>query len=153
MKREILVIDDDPSVCDSLSDLLRGKGYDVTVVMDPSRAVAAIDPGTTGLALVDLRMPKIGGIELLQLIKSRQPDLPVVIVTGYATVDTAVTAMKYGAADVFTKPIRSSALLSQIERILAERRQRDAVPDDDTILGTDPVMREALTLIERAAPT
>jgi DNA-binding NtrC family response regulator len=153
MKREILIVDDDQSVCESLSDLLHGKGYDVTVVMDPGKAVAAIDTRTTALALVDLRMPKIGGIELLQLIKSRVPDLPVVIITGFATVDTAVAAMKYGAADIFTKPIKSSALLSQIQRILAERPQHDSLPVDESILTTDPLMTEALTLIERAAPT
>jgi DNA-binding NtrC family response regulator len=153
MKREILIVDDDQSVCESLSDLLRGKGYDVAVVMDPEKAVASINPLDTALALVDLRMPRIGGIELLQLIKSRVPDLPVVIITGFATVDTAVTAMKYGAADVFTKPIKSSALLSQIQRILAERPRRDALPEDESILTTDPLMKEALTLIERAAPT
>ena len=75
------------------------------------------------------------------------------IITGFATVDTAVTAMKYGAADVFTKPIKSFALLSQIERILAERPRRAEIPEDERVLTTDPQMREALTLIERAAPT
>ncbi len=153
MECEILIVDDDQSVCDSLSDLLRGRGYDVKVVMDPGKAVSAITPHSTALALVDMRMPRIGGIELLQLIKSRYPDLPVVIITGYATVDTAVTAMKYGAADVFTKPLRSSALLSQIERILTERRKRDDTSEEKVILSTDPRMREALALIRRAAPT
>jgi DNA-binding NtrC family response regulator len=153
MRREILIVDDDDSVCESLSDLLRGKGYTVSVVTDPARALAAIDPQVTGLALVDLRMPGIGGIELLQLVKSRFPDLPVVIITGFATVETAVAAMKYGAADVFTKPIKSSALLSQIQRILAERPVRADLPEDLRIITTDPLMKEALTLIERAAST
>jgi DNA-binding NtrC family response regulator len=153
MRREILIVDDDKSVCESLSDLLRGKGYAVSVVTDPAAAIACIDPRVTGLALVDLRMPGIGGIELLQMMKSRVPDLPVVIITGYATVDTAVAAMKYGAADVFTKPIKSSALLSQIQRILAERPAGAVLPVDERILTSDPQMQEALTLIERAAPT
>ncbi len=153
MRREIIIVDDDQSVCESLSDLLRGKGYAVTIVMDPRKAVAAIDPKVTRLALVDLRMPGIGGIELLQLIKSRHPDLPVVIITGFATVDTAVAAMKYGAADVFTKPIKSSALLSQINRILAERPPSEAGLEDERILTSDPLMQEAITHIERAALT
>lgn len=153
VKRQILIVDDDRAVCDSLSDLLIGKGYDVAVVNDPAGALSAIDPKTTALALVDLRMPGIGGIELLQGIKSRLPDLPVVIITGFATVDTAVAAMKYGAADVFTKPIKSSALLSQIQRILAERPTRGELPDDEGIITSDLLMREALTLLERAAPT
>jgi DNA-binding NtrC family response regulator len=153
MRQEILIVDDDKSVCESLSDLLEEKGYVVSVVTDPSAAIAAIDPEVTGLALVDLRMPGIGGIELLQMMKSRQPDLPVVIITGFATVDTAVAAMKYGAADVFTKPIKSFALLSQIQRILAQRPARSEFPEDERILTTDPQMKEAITLIERAAPT
>jgi DNA-binding NtrC family response regulator len=152
VKREILIVDDDPAVCDSLSDLLQGKGYGVAVVADPAGALAAIDPQRTALALVDLRMPGIGGIELLQAIKSRIPDLPVVIITGFATVDTAVAAMKYGAADVFTKPIKSTALLSQIRRILSERPARADIPEDEGILTVDPSMRHALTLLERAAP-
>ena len=63
-----------------------------------------------------------------------------VIITGFATVDTAVAAMKYGAADVFTKPIKSSALLSQIQRILAERPDRGELPDDEGIITSDPLM-------------
>jgi DNA-binding NtrC family response regulator len=153
MKRQILIVDDDLAVCDSLSDLLRGKGYEVAIVMDPRDAMSAVDPQSTALALVDLRMPGIGGIELLQAIKSRLPDLPVVIITGYATVDTAVAAMKYGAADVFTKPIKSSALLSQISRILSQRPLRADLPDDDGVVTADPLMREALMLLERAAST
>ena len=153
MTRQILIVDDDRAVCDSLSDLLRGKGYDVAVVMDPADALSKMDPQSTALALVDLRMPGIGGIELLQTIKSRLPDLPVVIITGYATVDTAVAAMKYGAADVFTKPIKSSALLSQIGRILSQRPQRADLPDDEGVVTEDRLMREALTLLERAAST
>ena len=109
---------------------------------------------STALALVDLRMPGIGGIELLQMMKSRMPDLPVVIITGFATVDTAVAAMKYGAADVFTKPIKSSALLSQIQRILAERpRPRRASPPTTASSPRTRMMQDALTLVERAAPT
>jgi DNA-binding NtrC family response regulator len=153
MRREILVVDDDEAVCESLSELFRGKGYAVTVVTDPLRAVASVDPRSTGLALVDLRMPGIGGIELLQTMKSRFPDLPVVIISGFATVETSVAAMKYGAADVFTKPIRSSALLAQIQRILSEQPERASREEDETIITTDPAMREALTLVKRAAPT
>jgi len=153
VKREILIVDDDGAVCESLSDLLAGKGYGVTVVMDPADALPAIKPQATALALVDLRMPKIGGIDLLQAIKSRHPDLPVVIITGFATVDTAVTAMKYGAADVFTKPIKSSALVSQIDRILAASPARAEQGGDEGIVTSDPFMREALALLERAAPT
>ncbi len=152
MQRQILIVDDDEAVCESLSELLTGKGYQVTVVTDPAHAISAVGP-QTGLALVDLRMPGIGGIELLQRIKSRSPDLPVVIISGFATVDTSVAAMKYGAADVFTKPIKSSALLAQIQRILAERPQSLALPEDDQIVTADPGMREAMILVERAAPT
>ena len=153
MKREILIVDDDGAVCESLSDLLEGKGYGVTVVMDPAVALAAIKPQATALALVDLRMPRIGGIDLLQAIKSRHPDLPVVIITGFATVDTAVAAMKYGAADVFTKPIKSSALVSQIDRILTARPAPAQDGTDERIVTSDAPMKEALALLERAAPT
>jgi len=152
MSQGILIVDDDEAVAESLAELFCSKGYSATVVTDPTKAVAL--SAAVDLALVDLRMPGIGGIELLQAIKSRRPDLPVFIISGYVTVETAVAAMKYGAADVFAKPIKTADLLSQIGRVLGERRAH-AKPDDAEphIQTSDPEMRRSIELITRAAPT
>ncbi len=149
MPQEILIVDDDEAVAESLAELLSSKGYAARVVSDPAKAMALATSGSTALALVDLRMPGIGGIELLQAIKSRLPDLPVFIISGYVTVDTAVAAMKYGATDIFSKPIKTADLLAEIGRVMRERRE--PAPEELTIRTDDPRMREALGLIKRAA--
>jgi DNA-binding NtrC family response regulator len=98
-------------------------------------------------------MPGIGGIELLQAIKSRTPDLPVFIISGYATVETAVSAMKYGATDIFSKPIKTADLLTEIQRVLNERRIPSEAANEAVITTRDPGMMETVGLIALAAPT
>lgn len=153
MCREILIIDDDEGVAVSLAELLGSKGYETKVVTEPKTALALATSGSAGLALVDLRMPGIGGIELLQAIKSRMPDLPVFIISGYVTVETAVSAMKYGATDIFSKPIKTADLLAEIRRVMSERPGPAAAADAAAIATRDPKMTQALELIARAAPT
>jgi DNA-binding NtrC family response regulator len=153
MHREILIIDDDEGVAVSLAELLGSKGYETKIVTDPTTALALASSGSAGLALVDLRMPGIGGIELLQAIKSRMPDLAVFIISGYVTVETAVAAMKYGATDIFSKPIKTADLLAEIRRVMSERPVPAAATDAAAIATRDPKMTQALELIARAAPT
>ncbi len=95
----ILVVDDDISVRTIFSSFLKKEGYRVTAVKDGSEAVKAIDEGSFDLALVDLRMPWLDGIEVLGSIKNRKPQIPVIIYTGSGSVATAVEAMRKGAAD------------------------------------------------------
>ncbi len=153
MYQKILIVDDDETVAQSLETLLEAKGYQVCVVTDPTKAMAVLQQERIGVALVDLRMPGIGGIELLQSIKSRHPDLPVFIVTGHATVDSAVAAMKYGATDIFTKPVKAAHLISEIDRMLRNRPSEMPACPDDEIVARDPQMLECLQVFQRAAPT
>jgi DNA-binding NtrC family response regulator len=153
MSQDILIVDDDEAVADSLAELLCSKGYSTKVVSDPTKAMTLATARSTGLALVDLRMPGIGGIELLQAIKSRTPDLPVFIISGYVTVETAVSAMKFGATDIFSKPIKTAELLAEIRRVMNERSRPSAAEDEPGITTEDPRMREAVGLVARAAPT
>jgi DNA-binding NtrC family response regulator len=153
MTEEILIVDDDEAVAESLAELLVSKGYSARVIPDPSQALALAASPSTALALVDLRMPGIGGIELLQALKSRTPDLPVFIISGYVTVETAILAMKYGATDIFSKPIRTADMLVEIRRVMSERRTPSPHTDDESIKTHDPRMMEAVNLVAKAAPT
>ncbi|GAH63841.1 unnamed protein product, partial [marine sediment metagenome] len=109
-QKNILVVDDDKSVRTTFSSVLRKEGYRVTAVENGYEAIKAIDEESFDLALVDLRMPGLDGIEVLEKIKSRRPKTRVIIYTGYGSVTTAVEAIRKGAADYLSKPFSPEEL-------------------------------------------
>jgi len=149
----ILVVDDEIEVCRSLKEILNSKGYQARFETDPRKVMENIRETRTDLVLMDLRMPEIGGIDLLKSLRSAYPDLAVIIISGYATVDTAVRAMKYGALNLFTKPIKISLLRGEIEKIRESLDRKHAVKSDEILVSQDPKMRQVLSLVEMAAPT
>ncbi|MBA7651880.1 Transcriptional regulatory protein ZraR [subsurface metagenome] len=114
----ILVVDDDIGVRTIFSSFLKKEGYRVTAVKDGSEAIKAIDEGSFALALVDLRMPWLDGIEVLESIKNRKPQIPVIIYTGSGSVATAVEAMRKGAADYLIKPFSRNELKASAKKAL-----------------------------------
>ena len=117
-QKNILVVDDEMSVRTTFSSVLRKEGYRVTAVKDGYEAIKAIDEGSFDLALVDLRMPGLDGIEVLENIKKRKPQIPVIIYTGYGSVTTAVEAMRKGAADYLAKPFSPEELKAGVKKAL-----------------------------------
>jgi len=117
-QKNILVVDDDMSVRTIFSSILRKEGYRVTAVKDGYEAIKAIDEESFDLALVDLRMPGLDGIEVLEKIKSRRPQTRVIIYTGYGSVTTAVEAMRKGAADYLNKPFSPNELKAGVKKAL-----------------------------------
>ena len=127
-KFRILVVDDELAVRDSLKEWLAEEGYTVSMAASGSEALAALDAGTFHLMLLDIKMPGMDGVEVLERAKSRSPDLAVVMMTAYATVETAVDAMKIGALDYLIKPFEVDSLLPKVEKVYqrleaAEARQ------------------------------
>jgi len=127
-KFRILVVDDELVVRDSLKEWLAEEGYTVAMAASGSEALAALDAGTFHLMLLDIKMPGMDGVEVLERAKSRSPDLTVVMMTAYATVETAVDAMRIGALDYLIKPFEVDSLLPKVEEIYqrleaAEARQ------------------------------
>jgi DNA-binding response OmpR family regulator len=118
---KILVVDDEKTVCDSIKKILSRKGYSVDNTLNADEAVDKIKNNSYDLVITDLMMPKISGMELLQIVKEHYPELEVVVVTGYASIDTAVEATKLGAADYLPKPF-TPAELTEITRKALERR-------------------------------
>ena len=111
----ILVADDDPDIVFGLSERLRWLGHDVVTANDGQAALAAVESHALDLALLDVSMPQLNGIEALKCMRKRWPNLPVVVVTAYGTIRLAVEAMKEGAVDFITKPFEPG----QIDLIVA----------------------------------
>ncbi len=98
----ILVIDDDALMRDSLAQTLAGAGYEVVTAPSGRHGLDEIGRGSFDLVLTDLKMPNMNGIEMLRELRRRGDETPVILLTAYATIDTAVSAMKGGAADYLT---------------------------------------------------
>jgi len=114
----ILLVDDEANLRTVFSDVLKRAGYRVNTVEDGHEAVKEVEENTYNLALVDLRMPRMDGIEVLENIKKRKPELPVIIYTGYGSVTTAVEAMRKGASDYLNKPFSPQELKLSIRKAL-----------------------------------
>ena len=126
--KRILIVDDEANVRVVFSDVLRKENYIVKVAEDGPQAIKAVDEETFDLALVDLRMPRMDGIEVLENIKKRKPQIPVLIYTGYGSVTTAVEAMRKGAVDYLNKPFSPEDLKSCIRKALEGRGKHTSTP-------------------------
>ena len=153
----ILVLDDDQVSCQLLSDVLRRDGATVLTETDPEAALELALGTPLDLALVDVRMPGMDGISVLSKLRERKPDLPVIIMTGFASVDTAVEAVGAGAADYLSKPADVDEIRASVARALGPRgEQRADLPGAeeavDELVGRSPAMVRIYNTIARAAP-
>jgi two-component system cell cycle response regulator len=121
-KTKILVVDDDPNLRKTLSDILKIKGYDTAVAATGAEAVAAAGQGTFSLALIDLMLPDMPGLEVMARIKAISPLTEAIILTGHASMDTAIEATRQGAYSYLLKPYQMDELLRNI-RHGVERQQ------------------------------
>src|SRR4051812_31151421 len=121
----ILVVDDQEMMRDSLATTLVREGHEVIAAGDGAAAITRLSSGTRfDLLITDLKMPKMTGLELLTEVKKLRPELPVVLMTAFATVNTAVEAMKLGAYDYIQKPFDGDEIKILIERTLEHSRRR-----------------------------
>jgi len=159
----ILVVDDEFSVRDSLSLWFQKDGYDVESAGNGSEALVLFEPGRFDVAVVDIKMPGMDGIELQEQLARLDPELPVIMITAFASVDTAVRTLKLGAFDYVTKPVDPDELSHLVRRALEQRRLRqenvqlretiDEFVAGDVIVGDSPPMRKVLELAEHVAKT
>jgi two-component system, NtrC family, response regulator PilR len=119
---KILVVDDEQSLRDVLSIMLKRAGYAVTSAMDGEEVIELLNKEIFDLVITDLRMPKLDGMEVLKAVKSASPDTVVLIITAFATADSAVEAMKQGAYDYLTKPFQVDEVQLIIRNALEKRR-------------------------------
>lgn len=121
-QKNILVVDDDTGVRTVFSSILRKEGYRVTAVKNGYEAIKVIDEESFDLALVDLRMPGLDGIQVLERIRSRRPQTRVIIYSAYGSVEDAVEAMRKGAADYLNKPFSPNELEVSVKKALEKSR-------------------------------
>lgn len=141
----ILVVDDDPVFRQELSDLLVEDGHNVASASSAPKAIDVLTNQEVDVVLTDLKMPRQSGLELLAEIRHRWPRTLVVMITGYATVETALEAMKLGAFDYIRKPFRAEQVQETL-RLVAQEHAYESAPDS----FRDP-MREARALADRPA--
>ncbi|MBI2154830.1 MAG: sigma-54-dependent Fis family transcriptional regulator [Candidatus Rokubacteria bacterium] len=159
----LLVADDDPAVRESLERTLKREGYRVVVASDGQAGLEALKAGGVDLVLADLKMPGLSGLELLRAVKTVAPDVDVIMLTAFGTVEEAVQAMKDGAYDFLTKPFQRAQLIRLIRKalerraLIAENRALQQRLDDllrqGTVIGTSPAFQRMMTLIEQVAPS
>jgi EAL domain-containing protein (putative c-di-GMP-specific phosphodiesterase class I) len=118
----VLVIDDEPNLLEVFGDVLRDIGYEVETAGDARRALTLLSKGSFDVVVSDITMPYMTGVELLQAVHERDPDLPVVLVTGNPTLETAIQALERGAVQYLLKPVSIGALQGAVERALHLRR-------------------------------
>jgi two-component system response regulator HydG len=125
MKPKFLVVDDEPVHLKMLDTVLSSEGYDVHKADDGETAIAAVEERFYDLILMDIRMARVGGIEALKRIKELSPGIPVIIMTAYASVSTAVEALKSGAYDYLIKPLDIEELKILIHNALHHQRLKE----------------------------
>ena len=157
----ILVVDDDRIILDSLCEFLRVEGYQVDGAIDSDTALLALGRTPFNVVITDVNMPGSDGFELLRIIKQRHPEIVVIIITGYGTIESAVEAIKLGAYDYLTKPIIDDEIRLTVERALKQQalvRENRALRERlnlryglDNIVGHDYKMLRVFDLIEAVA--
>jgi two-component system, NtrC family, response regulator HydG len=162
MRAKILVVDDDPGHLAMLRTVLSGWGYAPEGATDGEAAVAKVREKAFDAVLLDIRMAGMGGMEALARIKDHNPAVPVVIMTAYSSVETAVSALKAGAYDYLTKPLDLDVLRLTLERVLDHMRlatENEALrlklgkAGGPEIIGKSKAMRELFSMLGMVAPT
>lgn len=159
----ILIIDDEAAIRDSMSQVLRKEGYRVREAVDGKEGLKIFNQESFHVVFLDLKLPGIKGMEVLTKIKETSPETPVIIVTGYASIESAVEAMKRGAFDYMAKPFTPEELRVVTKRALDGRKllfenlylrgELEAKSEFEMVVGRSKAMREILDLVRRVSPT
>jgi two-component system, NtrC family, nitrogen regulation response regulator NtrX len=156
----ILVVDDENGVRDSLKMVLEFESYEVLFAENGQEALRQLAVAVPDLILLDVKMAGMDGLEVLQRVREKSSELPVIMISGHGTIETAVEATKLGAFDFLAKPLDRDKLLVTIRNALHQaklseeyRQLRESVEGKWQILGESPKIKDILAVIERVAPT
>ncbi|MBI1735363.1 MAG: sigma-54-dependent Fis family transcriptional regulator [Candidatus Rokubacteria bacterium] len=156
----ILVVDDEPDMAENVALILEGAGHDPVVETDSRRALEAVERERPDVLITDLRMPGVDGLTLIERLRPVHPELPIVVLTAYASVESAVVAMQHGANDYLAKPFAPEELLLRVDRSLAwtrlreeNRYLREAGDQYADIVGRSQALHDVLRIVDRVAAT
>ncbi|MBN1225114.1 MAG: sigma-54-dependent Fis family transcriptional regulator [Candidatus Aminicenantes bacterium] len=162
-KGKIHIVDDEPIIHEVLHDLLTSEGYEVEISSTGEEAVKKYPDQKFDLTLLDLLMPGMDGIEVLKKLKKMNPSDVIIIITAYASIESAISAMKMGAFDYVQKPFKHDELLLAVQRAIAHKRLQEEnlrLKDElknkfsfEKIIGKSEVMNSVFELIKASAPT
>ena len=159
---EILVVDDEIDIRELMAGILADEGYETRVASDSDGTLAAIANRRPHLVVLDvwLQGSRLDGIQVLDVLKREHPDLPVVIISGHGTIETAVAAIKKGAYDFIEKPFKADRLIHVVRRALEAARLKREVEelklkagDDTELVGSSTAISQLRQLIDKVAPT
>ena len=121
MAEKILLVDDEADFLEALSERMRTRGMDVTTSASAQEALEAVEKGAFDAVVLDLMMPDVDGLEALRILKEKDPKLQVILLTGHATVEKGIEAMKRGALDLLEKPTDIETLTQKIKEASTQR--------------------------------
>lgn len=157
----LLIVDDERSIRDGCREVAQALGFTTYIADNAEHAFRVMDTASIDVLLLDLRLPGTGGLEVLREVKKRRPETVVVVITGYATVQSAVQAMKHGAYDYVTKPFNLEELRLLLERVVGHlqlasenrllREQVKSKQGFGSIIGRSPEMEKLYRIISKAA--
>ena len=158
----ILVIDDEPGIRSTVRDILEDEGHTVIVAEDAIVGLEAMDIQRPDLAVLDVWLPRMGGLDALAEMKRRRPEMEILIVSGHGTIDMAVRALKLGAFDFIEKPLSMDRMLTAVRNALEigelRRENRDlkrasSSIESEPLIGSSAALAEVRALIDQAAPS
>ncbi len=159
----ILVVDDELNICQSCAKILVKSDYDVSYALNGYDALKMMDDEPFDVILTDLKMSSLGGMEVLRRVKDAYPDTIVIVMTGYASVSSAVEVMKMGALDYLPKPFTPDELRAIVMQAVAQRKirlqnqnlqqQQKITPLSHQLIGNSPKIKQVVTMIQKVAPT
>src|SRR5947199_1810435 len=159
-KTRILVIDDESAIRDSLRATLEYEGYEFVGAATGQEGLALAEREAPDLVLLDVKMPGMDGLDVLERLRSMNESLPVVVISGHGTISTAVEATKKGAFDFIEKPFASERVLVSLRNALDQGRLRDenrtlkkAVEVRHQLIGESAALKQVMAAVGRAAPT
>jgi DNA-binding NtrC family response regulator len=162
--QRILIVDDEPNICQSCVKILSKQGHHVRYALNGYDALTLMADEPFDVIVTDLKMSRLGGMELLHRVKETYPDTHVIVITGYASVASAVEVMKMGAYDYLPKPFTPHELRAVVQQALTDmehRRQNrnliDRIGGEKTtshqLIGSSPKIRKVISMVEKVAPT
>ncbi len=162
-KAHILIIDDEKNYLLILETMLLDSGYNVTAINDPETALTFLEESEVDVVITDMKMPRLTGRDVLERIKKNWPHIPVLIMTAFGSIESAVEVMKYGAFDYITKPFANDELLLSLHNavdLATTHRQYRLLQEameirygTHQIIGRSRAIRDVFTMIDRAAPS
>src|SRR6476659_10688724 len=162
MGHDILIVDDERDICMLIAGMLEDEGHTARRAHNSTEAIEAVRQRRPALVILDvwLQGSELDGLQLLEVIRREDPPVPVVMISGHGTIDTAVSAIKSGAYDFIEKPFKADRLLLVADRALENSRLKREVkqlkqlaPVPSTLVGRSPAIGQLRQAIERVAPT